>query len=224
VNFNVKCPARAASSPDPASVCKNGDQCFLPLFIYIVYLSAALTRSIMATLKITNYRCCDGAVTVHCIEFSNPEANTCTLCIYIYIVASYKIIINLLACWKLADSDRSWSVTFSNLYKPLLAPRQLQEPKMRGPFRLGCGRRRVTGNMLDNRRRWELSDNAKEVMTSLVLCWRSTAEKIVYIFLQDLYKRKHCLSRRPADFSYRGIDNFAFDAWWPVSFDKILPK
>jgi hypothetical protein len=30
----------------------------------------------------------------------------------------------------------------------------------------------------------------------------STAEKIVYNFLQDLSKRKHCLYRRPADCSY----------------------
>jgi hypothetical protein len=33
----------------------------------------------------------------------------------------------------------------------------------------------------------------KYVMTSLFLCWRSNAERIVYIFLQDLSIRKHCL-------------------------------
>jgi hypothetical protein len=54
-------------------------------------------------------------------------------------------------------------------------------------------------------------------MTSLFLCWRSTAEKVVYIFLQDLTTIKYCLYRRPADFSYKNrwdIENFALEVWW----------
>jgi hypothetical protein len=64
-------------------------------------------------------------------------------------------------------------------------------------------------------------------MTSLFLCWRSTAEKIVYILLQNILKRKHCLYRRPADFSSRKTDEISrtlrlmHDG---ISFDKILPK
>jgi hypothetical protein len=42
-------------------------------------------------------------------------------------------------------------------------------------------------------------------MTSLFLWWRSTAEMIVYIFLHDFPKRKHCLCRCPADFSYEKL-------------------
>jgi hypothetical protein len=59
----------------------------------------------------------------------------------------------------------------------------------------------LMGNLLDNRWRYKQSDQ----MTSWrhFTSWCSTAEKIVYIFQQDLSKRKHCLYRRPADFSYR---------------------
>jgi hypothetical protein len=45
------------------------------------------------------------------------------------------------------------------------------------------------------------TDWPKYVMTSVFLCWRSTVEKIVYIFLEDLSKRIHC----PADFSYEKL-------------------
>jgi hypothetical protein len=52
-------------------------------------------------------------------------------------------------------------------------------------------------------------------------------EKIVYIFLQDLSKRKHCLCRCPADFSWEKnyeilrTLRLTHDG---VSFDKIIPK
>jgi hypothetical protein len=72
-------------------------------------------------------------------------------------------------------------------------------------------------NLLYNRRRCDRIDQ-KYVMTSLFLCWRSTAEKIVYIFLQDLSKRiypKENIEIRWA------IENFAFDS---KSFDEILPN
>jgi hypothetical protein len=56
-------------------------------------------------------------------------------------------------------------------------------------------------------------------MTSLFLCWRSTAEKIVYIFLQDLFKRKHYLFRKTDEIS-RTL-RLMHDG---ISVDKILPK
>jgi hypothetical protein len=44
-------------------------------------------------------------------------------------------------------------------------------------------------------------------------------EKIVWIFLQDLSKRKHCLYQRPAE--QMKTLHLMHDG---VSFDKILPK
>jgi hypothetical protein len=61
-------------------------------------------------------------------------------------------------------------------------------------------------------------------MTSLVLCHVcSTAEKIMYIFLQDLSQRKYCLCGRPADFSYDKLLR-TLHLMHDGRFDKILPK
>jgi hypothetical protein len=55
----------------------------------------------------------------------------------------------------------------------------------------------------------------KDVMTSLYLCWGSTAE---YFFLQELPNRNHCLYWRHAEIFQKknrwDIEYFAFDAWW----------
>jgi hypothetical protein len=57
---------------------------------------------------------------------------------------------------------------------------------------------------------------SRSTTVSFFLCWRSTAEKIVYIFLHDLSKTqsipascRSLLRKTDGD-----IENFAFDAWW----------
>jgi hypothetical protein len=65
----------------------------------------------------------------------------------------------------------------------------------------------------------------KDKMTSLFLCWRSTTEKIVYIFQQDLSKRKHILASYR--FLIRKTDEILRTLCLMhegISFDRILPE
>jgi hypothetical protein len=79
------------------------------------------------------------------------------------------------------------------------------------------------GNLLDHRRRCERIDQSRRDVTFPL--WRSTAEKIVYIFLLDLSKRKHCLYQRPADFSYEKPDEISITLrLMHDGIDKSLPK
>jgi hypothetical protein len=69
------------------------------------------------------------------------------------------------------------------------------------------------------------ADWPKYVMTSLFHCWRSTAEKIVYIFSTNDLSERNCLYRCPAEKPMRYRASWTFNALcYRLRFDKILPK
>jgi hypothetical protein len=85
----------------------------------------------------------------------------------------------------------------------------------------------IMGNLLDNRRRCERSDQKKSWRH--LSCWRSTAEKIVYIFSTGFIQKKTLSIPLPASCSFfiwktDEISRTLHLMHDGIYFDKILPK